>query len=98
MNVAICLDVSSLWYGGNDFAAFAEVCPDTHMNYSPAGSELCLLWLREMVSIQLCSWNASPIAWEGTPALEQTTLLNQSLCICVGASDSALIVHNTECK
>lgn len=43
MNAAICLDVSSLWYEGNDSAAFAEICPDCHMNYALAGSELCLL-------------------------------------------------------
>lgn len=98
MNVAISLDVSPLQYEGNDSAAFAEICLDTYMNYSLAGSELCLLWLREILSIQLCSWNTSPIVQDGTPALEQPTLLNQSLCICVGASNSALIVHDVECK
>lgn len=69
MNVEISLDVSPLWYEGNNSAAFAEICPDTHMNYSLAGTELCLLWLREVLSIQLCSWNTSPIAEDGTPAL-----------------------------
>lgn len=72
MNAAICLDVSSLWYEGNDSAAFAEICPDCHMNYALAGSELCLLWTREILSIQLCSWNTSRVA--GTPALEQPGL------------------------
>lgn len=43
MNVEISLDVSPLWYEGNNSAAFAEICPDTHMNYSLAGTELCLL-------------------------------------------------------
>ena len=33
---------------------------------------------------QLCIWNTSSIAWEGSPALEEPDLLNKFLCVCVG--------------
>lgn len=96
-NMAICLDVSSFSYESSDSAAFAEMHPGTDMNNSLAGSEPWVLWLEEITSIQLCSWNTSSTAWEGTAALEQLTLLNQSSCICVDGSNNAL-VYNVECK
>lgn len=39
-----------------------------------------------------------PSSWHTSPGTARAVLLNQSLCICVGASNSALIVPNVECK
>lgn len=72
-NMAICSYVSSFWYEDSDSTAFAEMHPDTLINNSLAGSELWVLWLEKIISIQLCSWNTSSIAWEGSPVLEQLT-------------------------